>query len=104
MLTPDQIKAIEKEAEIFAAKGTSHTTEEGISHYKPIIKQSYIAGKTSGIEEAAVIAIAFGEWICSKGFDSKQICVSPIWSTGNGLNNFTTKELFNLFIKQYLKK
>lgn len=45
-------------------------------------------------------AIAFAQWICSRGFDSRQILVRPVWSVGVWDREFTSEELYESFKKE----
>lgn len=107
MLKPDQIKAIEKEAE---EKYPVYTNEDiglpeavrKVNVAYTIGREAYIAGKTSGLEEAEEIAIAFTEW--KEIVDHQKNIPGVLYPIIDYKKTYTTKELFSLFINQYLKK
>lgn len=105
MLTPTQIEAIEKEAisrypENILPAGKD-TARKQRRNQEAFIEGAKF-GKTSGIEEAEGIAIAFNEW-CFLNYEPCSDNTNFWWENSNR-NIFTPKELFSLFIKQYLKK
>jgi len=85
---------VENASENYAVKFKTQVNSEGLKN----IAIDFIAG-AEWQKQQDNNTIEFAEWICKNGYDSIQIAVCPQWTTGYNKESFTTKELYNIYLK-----
>lgn len=85
---------------ISSLKKSNEDKDAQIEHYKELWEQGIIIINELQKQEEEDRSVEFAEWLCKKGYDSKQIAVSPRWGkTWTGME-YTSAELYQIFLKE----